>query len=278
MNPTLGIAWALVSALTWGTADFAGGFAARRGHPFQILAISAAAGIVMLIVIGWAFGEPLPSREDMFWAGAAGVSGSVGIAALYRGLAIGSAAIVAPTAGVVTAVIPVVFSIVTAGWPSAMQCAGFVLAMIGIWLVASGGADSPSRAAGLRVAALAGVGFGFFLILIAQVREGLVFTPLAIGRGATLLTALALMAMTRQPLPARAAYPIGIIAGLLDAGGNVFFLLARQHVRIDVAAVLSSFYPAATVALSRLVLHERVSPSQWVGALACLAAIGLITR
>ena len=60
--------------------------------------------------------------------------------------------------------------------------------------------------------------------------------------------------------------------------GNVFYLMARQHVRLDVAAVLSSFYPVATVALSRLILHERVTPSQWLGALACLAAVGLITR
>jgi drug/metabolite transporter (DMT)-like permease len=278
MNPSLGIFWALISALTWGTADFAGGFAARRGHAFQILGVAAAAGIVLLIVLAWASGESLPPRRDLWWAGAAGISGSVGIAALYRGLATGSTAIVAPTAGVVTAVIPVVFNIATDGWPSALQLAGFVLAALGIWLVASGADAGTSRTAGLAAALIAGVGFGFFLILIAQVDEALVFAPLAVGRCATLLTALVLMVAARQGPPPMAAYPLASLAGILDAGGNVFYLMARQHVRLDVAAVLSSFYPVATVALSRLVLHERVSPSQWAGAIACLAAVGLITR
>lgn len=278
MNPTAGIVWALVSAATWGTADFVGGFATRRGHAFQVLAIAATSGVVMLIALAAAFNEPMPSPADVMWAASAGLCGALGIASLYRGLAVGSAAIVAPTAGVITAAIPVLFNAATAGWPGAPQVVGFVVAAIGIWLVAQGSGQAQSRTAGLVAAILAGIGFGLFLVFIAQVNQALVFAPLAIGRTATMLVAGALLAAARVPLPPRQVYPLALLAGVLDAGGNVFYLIARQDVRLDIAAVLSSFYPVATVALSRLVLHERVSPRQWAGAVACLVAVWLITR
>jgi drug/metabolite transporter (DMT)-like permease len=57
----------------------------------------------------------------------------------------------------------------------------------------------------------------------------------------------------------------------------VLYLLARQHIRLDMAAVLSSLYPVATVCLARIILGEKVSRMQWAGAFACLVAVGLIT-
>ena len=64
----------------------------------------------------------------------------------------------------------------------------------------------------------------------------------------------------------------------LDAGGNVFFVLARQYTRLDVAAVLSSLYPVATVVLARIAWKEHVSGSQWAGVVVCLAAVGLMAQ
>lgn len=278
MNAWSGVALALVSAFTWGTADFVGGVATRRGHPFQVLLINASSGIVLLGALALIVGEAMPSSSAVAWAASAGAAGALGIVALYRGLAMGSAAIVAPTAGVLTAALPVVFSIAVNGWPGAVQLAGFVLAAMGIWLVARGQAADRSRTTGLRAAVLAGLGFGLFLIFIAQVPSTLVFGPLAVARGATLVIAVVLLWIGRAGVPPMSLLPLALGAGVLDAGGNVLYLLARQHVRLDVAAVLSSFYPVATVVLARVIQKERVMGWQWLGAVACLAAVGLITR
>jgi drug/metabolite transporter (DMT)-like permease len=214
----------------------------------------------------------------MAWAAGAGLAGAIGIVSLYRGLASGSAALVAPTSGVITAVIPVVFSMLAHGWPTASQFAAFAIAVVGIWLVAAGPGASARKLAGLELAVVAGLGFGCFLVAIAQVPEDQVFGPLAVARVITFSAAVLLLVWWRTTLlPSRALLPMALLAGALDAGGNVFFLLARQHVRVDIAAVLSSFYPVATVALSRVLLEEPVTPTQWLGAAACLAAVGLIT-
>lgn len=278
MNETAGIALALTSALVWGAADFAGGLATRRAHHFQVLAVNAVGGILLLSLFAIVAREPLPSAIDGLWAASAGVAGAIGIAALYRGLATGNAAVVAPTSGVLTAAIPVLVSALINEAPQAMQLTGFLLAAVGIWLVAAGPGGVGAHTAGLRAAVLAGCGFGAFLILIAQVPKAQIFGPLAIARSTTLIVAMALLASQQARVLPRAVVAIALLAGVLDAGGNVLYLLARQHVRLDVAAVLSSFYPVATVALSRLVLKEPVSPLQWVGATVCLAAVALITR
>jgi len=234
-------------------------------------------GIALLLMCGVARREAFPPAASLAWAAAAGVAGAGGIAALYRGLAVGSAAIVAPTAAVITAALPVIFNGLTAGLPHPTQLVGFVTAIAGIWLVAQSGGLSTSSSHGLRLAVIAGIGFGGFLILIAQVGSDFVFLPLAVTRTMTLVAALGLLFVRGVAVPALTANPVALLAGVLDAGGNVLFLFARQHTRLDIAAVLSSFYPVATVVLSRVILHERVTATQWLGAGVCLAAVALIT-
>jgi drug/metabolite transporter (DMT)-like permease len=274
----LGIFLALTSAFVWGSGDFSGGLAARRSHQFQVLALSTLSGIFVLLIFAGLWHEALPSLRSDIYAMLAGVSGALGIAALYRALSLGNTAIVAPTAAVIGAALPVGFGILTAGMPAALQLVGFILAFIGIWLVSR--SSTPGKVVlqhGFALACLAGVSFGGFFILIAQVEAGKVFNPLVVARGMEFVTALVLLRLYRMPLTAINSNPTALLAGVLDVGGNIFYLLANQYTRLEVAAVLASMYPLVTVILASLVLKERVSPNQWLGVVACLAAIALIT-
>jgi drug/metabolite transporter (DMT)-like permease len=273
---TLGVVLALCSALVWGSGDFCGGRAATRSDPFQVLALAAISGIVALSFVALVTSEPVTFDRSMLWAAGAGLAGGGGIVALYGGLAVGSAASVAPLAAVGAAVMPVLFGAATEGLPRLTQLAGFVVALVGIWLVTRSRPQGAASREGIRLGALAGLGFGGFLILIAQVQESAVYVPLVIARSMMLLTAVLVLAVRRTPFPALRSNPIGLLAGLLDAGGNALYLLARQHVRLDIAAVLSSLYPVSTVLLARAVTREPVTPTQWAGAVVCIAAVALI--
>lgn len=276
MSP-IGIALALASAAVWGAGDFCGGLASRRSAQLQVLTLSALSGIVMLVAIAAVRGESWPSAPTALWAGLAGLSGTVGLGCLYRGLSLGNAAMVAPTAAVITAALPVLFALITEGRPRPSQLAGFLVAMAGIWMVAAPAGSVEVSRRGFRLALLAGVGFGGFLILIGQVPAGSVFVPAAVSRG-VMLVAVVLLLLVRGPaLPALASNPAALAAGLFDAGGNVFYLLAKEYARLDVAAVLSSLYPVTTVLLAHAVLGERVSRVQWLGMGICLLAVALIT-
>lgn len=273
---TLGVLLAVASALVWGSGDFCGGRAATRLDPFQVLFLAAVSGMVMLVSAAALTGESFALSASLLWAAGAGLAGGGGIVALYRGLAIGSAATVAPLASVLAAVLPVVVGVFTEGAPRPVQVVGFGLALAGVVLVARPAPDGRSSRAGVEMGLLAGLGFGGFLVLAAQVTGSTVYVPLTVARAMMLGTALLMMRARGLAVPRLQAHPIGLLAGLLDAGGNVLYLLARQHVRMDMAAVLSSLYPVSTVVLARMVTGERVTAAQWAGGALCLAAVALI--
>jgi drug/metabolite transporter (DMT)-like permease len=98
------------------------------------------------------------------------------------------------------------------------------------------------------------------------------------SRTAGTLTMVAYTLITRQPfLPPKSVWPLVVLNGLLDISGNGMFVLAGQAGRMDVAAVLASLYPGSTVVLAGLILHERLNRLQWLGILAALTAIVLMT-
>jgi drug/metabolite transporter (DMT)-like permease len=137
---------------------------------------------------------------------------------------------------------------------------------------------------GIGLAVLAGCGFGCFFILLSRVSPGHTFWPLAAARlisVSLLLIVVLLMRLRRQQpmmpgIGIRVA-PFVVLAGVLDAVGNAFFVVAAHSGRLDVAAILSSFYPAATVLLAAVVLRERVTRMQGVGILLVLLAVPAIS-
>ncbi len=65
-------------------------------------------------------------------------------------------------------------------------------------------------------------------------------------------------------------------AGVLDVAANLFFLLATRSGLLSLVAVLTSMYPAVTVALARIVLKERLVGIQLVGMAVAFLAVILI--
>lgn len=273
----LGVLSAMASAVIWGTGDYAGGYASRRNAPVFVLMLASLSGLIAFGALATLTGETIPDLATIAWSFLAGLAGGLGLTVFYRALSVGPAALVAPTAAVVGAGIPVVFAFFDKGLPAPGPLAGLLLGLMGIWLVSSG-ADRGASASrtSLRLAVAAGLGFGSFFVFISRIGSGSLFIPLVVTRIAELGLAAILFRVQRSSLPPQRLRGLPFAVGLLDAGGNVFYLLSLQVLRLDIAAVIASMYPGFTVLLARELQKEQIERLQTAGIALCLAAVGLI--
>jgi len=168
--------------------------------------ISHAVGLLLLIGLALVWGEPLPAMADLGWGLAAGLAGTVGVAALNRGLAVGRMGVVAPVSAVLAAALPALFGMFMEGLPGTRTFIGFSLAVAGIWLAAGTGTATMARP-GLGLALLAGCGFGVFFILLHRAGARAVFWPLVAARIGSLVVVLPIV-YSQGPLVQTKRWPL----------------------------------------------------------------------
>jgi uncharacterized membrane protein len=263
-----------------------------------VIVIAHGLSVAALTLTALGLHAPWPDGRLAAWGLLTGISGGLAVIAFYRALAVGEMGLTAALAGVLTAMVPVIFSFFAEGRPKATQMLGFALAAAAIWCIAYQPGTLPHRQ-GLWLAALAGLGFGSFLITSKFASQGAVLWPLAISRMASATLALALLGVVhwRRHGPradpafektngehingraggAAALFLIAGGAGLLEAVGNLLYMLSTRVGRLDVAAVLSSLYPAVTILLAVWLLKERARSAQAWGMVLALAAVVVIS-
>lgn len=272
------ILFGLASAISWGSGDFCGGLASKRTSVYGVVVISQFVSLLLLVLISLLFPEGAILPKDILLGAVAGLFGATGLLILYSGLARGQMGIVAPVTALMAALVPVVFSIIVEGAPLARQIAGFVVALISVWLISKPGTDSRINLDDLYLPILAGIGFGVFFILIDQVSESAIWWPLVSARTTSIIVVFLIALKIREiSVPQSNQIPVIILAGILDTGGNAFFALATRLGRLDIASILSSLYPAVTVLLAWIILKERLTLQQWIGVGLMVPAVALIT-
>jgi drug/metabolite transporter (DMT)-like permease len=235
----------------------------------------------VLVLLAFCLGTRLaiPDSHFLFYAALGGFEGAIALAIFYRALAMGSMGLTAALTGLLTALVPVCYSLFQDGLPAPLTAAGLAMGLGAIWLIththAEKGPATPPAA--LLLAALAGIGFGAQLVLLRMASGGGVLWVMTSVRGAGAL-AVALVILIAPPKGAwKGFWLTGIATGVLDTAGNLFYLGAAQFGRLDVAAVVCSLYPAGTILLAGLVLHERPTRSQLAGMGLALAAVMLLS-
>lgn len=286
----------LGSAIIWGAADFSGGLAARHLRVFWLLTISHACSLACLLVLAGLLHQARPDPHILLLGLYAGLAGGLALLTFYHALSLGEMGTTAAISGLLTAALPVIFSLATIGAPSKRQLAGFALAGVAIWLIsipARGGSNAlAAERTRIALAVISGLGFGTFLIFLRLANSGGLLWPLAASRVGSLSLAVGGgLVFSRGRLTAvagrgsnssghRAAWKIGaglaVLAGVCDTTGNFLFVAATRIGRLDIAAVLASLYPASTILLAAWLLKERTSVRQAVGMAAALIAVVLI--
>lgn len=279
----LPIIFGLSAALGWGAADFTGGLASRKTTAYRAVFYGEIAGIVVLILAVMATGEPLPGLRSWLLAMLAGALGTFGLLLLFHAMTLGLMSIAAPVSALLAAMLPVVIGMFTEDLPKWMTILGFGFALLSVWMISQGKdgvTDILAHLSDLKLPLLAGIGFGlYFVIMHEATKTGATLVPMIASRsgGLILTTAYMLAIRASWKVEDNSAWKMIALNGVLDISGNGFFILASQTGRLDVAAVLSSLYPGATVVLAWIFLKERLSRNQWIGIASALIAIVLMT-
>ena len=278
---------AVLGAGLYGGADFLGGLASRRDDWLPVTIYVELVGLVPLAAVAWLLSTGTPSVESLGWGLAAGLIGGIGIALLYRGLALGQMSVVAPITGVCATVIPVLAGIAFGEHPPVRAIVGIAVAVLAVVLVSQGashGGESSTPAlatgsagAGVVMALASGVAIGGFLVLIARA-HGNGLWPLLVSRAAATGLLIALALATHRPvLPKPGVRRTGAWAGIFDTSATVCYALAVHPGALGIVATLIALYPAGTLVLARVVLGERLRRRQSIGLICAAGAVMLIT-
>jgi len=275
------VSCSVIAVFLWGASDFAGGCGSRRADAFVVTAFSFLCALTAMLAFALATHGVFPDRVSMVWALVAGAVGGFSLALFYRALATGLMGLSAPIGALLGAAIPTLVDIALEGAPGRWSIGGFALAMVAIWLItrpeAAVGNDAAGHPKGVALAALSGVGFAGFYLCIHQAAGSPIWIA-AISRVGALFATVAAIAAFRSPVALdRSAAALAAVAGVCDVVASALFISASQHGRLDEAVVITSLYPAVTVLLARVVLKEHFSRWKFVGLLAALAAVPLIT-
>ena len=269
---------ALAGSMSWGLADFLGGSRSRVLPLLTVLLVSQWIALAAFVVPVWLFAERPSSINFALWSLAAGVAATVGLAALYRGMAVGLISIVSPLASV-GAVIPVVVGIARGDAVTALQGLGMALALVGVLLTAQAPNPEGSRfAAGVGLALVAAVALGLFLSFLGIASETDALWSVFVQRATTvLILTMSLLRLRSRVRPPRNALGTLAIIGLLDASATLLFAAAVAQGALATSSVLASLYPIIPLLLAQIFLSERISVLHWFGIAVVLTGVLLIT-
>jgi drug/metabolite transporter (DMT)-like permease len=273
--PTAGIPAGILAALSFGAGDFAGAVAARRAGAVAVVAGAHGIGLIALILATAVLRPPFPGTTGILLGLAAGVGGAVGLAALYRGMSLGSMGLVTALSGAGSLAIPLVAGVALGATVGPVQLVGVGCAAAAA-VAASGASRSEVGRRALVLAGLAAIGFGTWYVLIdLAARNGDPLWVLVFSRFASaLLTGIIAVGRIR-----RDGFPVRVVAaaGLFDVGGNALYVVARESLPIGLAAALTGMYPIVTMLLARVVLGEHLPRLGQLGVALALLGVVLIS-
>mgnify|MGYP000846207823 FL=1 len=275
----MGIVFALLSSLTWGTSDFFGGLATRARSAAAVTGWSQGCAFVVVSVAALLVRPEVSGWSWLVYAASAGLCGVAGLLCFYTALAQGTMGVVSPIASM-GALVPVGIGLAMGERPGAVTWLGVVVALVGV-VLASGpelsGAVSPRP---VLLAVASALFFGFTLFLL---NRGAQASPLLTVWGmraasVTLFVGAALVLRSVGGVGTREVPGLAAI-GVGDLAANFFFGTASRIAgdSLAVVTVLGSLYPVMTILLARAILGERLRRVQQAGVLLALVGAAVIS-
>lgn len=289
----MGILLGLVTALTWGGADFVARFSTHRIGTLRTMFYMQFTGFLLLTLSlrwlgGWGHLADGSGWQPWAWGLLAGLLNACGTLSLYRAFEIGKMAVVAPLSASYPA-LTLILSWLGGDHLSAARLAAIVLILGGVAVVAGGErvpgenskqpAKTNTRGIGLAIAAAVGFGVLFWLLGVRVIpRVGAIQAVWMIRLTGAFLTASVIFSAA-QPmrLPRGGVRWMALGMGTFDTLAFVLSNRGMQMEHVAVISVLGSLYGAVTVGLAAIFLREHISRWQWAGIATIFGGIVLIS-
>ncbi len=272
------IFYALMAAFSFGSADFLGGFSSRKNSSIAAVVWTQTTGLITVLILAPLMGANQVTGSDIIWGMAGGISGALGLLVLFQGLSTGTAAIVSPLAALAGAAFPVLFGFLTGERPPVITWTGVALSLPAILLLSWEKEDKNENITqSLQLGLLAGALFAAFFIFLSKTSENSGMWPLVASRFITtpLFILIAVIRKTELRLE-MGTHRLTILSGILDMAANAFYMLAVRTGYLIFAVILSSLYPAPTVILQKIFIHERLTKMRIAGLILSIAGAALI--
>ena len=270
----------LAACFGWGVADFLGGLKSRQLSVFSVLMVSSFFGLGAILVIVLIRGVAPPESPVLLLAVVGGGAGLAAMFLLYRGLSIGSMAIVAPISAT-GVILPVVVSLATGDNPTLLQKLGMTIAIAGAVFASLEKTDNGNGrrlATGVGLAIGSAIAAGIFFVVMDQASEADPYWAAFLMRFSYFAFLIIIFVLKRPSIrTGKVHMPAIILLGICDALAGFAYALATTQGMLGLVAVVGALYPAVTVLLSMLILHERPQPAQFIGVVLAVGGIAFIS-
>jgi drug/metabolite transporter (DMT)-like permease len=300
---------ALAAAVSFGGSDYAAGLASRKTEVLRVTVAAEGVNAAVVIPVVLLVSSRPPSVLTLGWGAAAGVSGVGGLMALFTGFRYAAFNVVSPVSAVTAAGLSVLVGLLSGERPGVLWLVGMLLTAPAIVAVSAGAArlnaaqperssaataagtaddppavqDSGARAVDRSVTGVvwslaAGAGFALFLIGLNRAGSANDLWPAGAADVAGLVTVVSVAAVRGQLAlpPAGTPRRLSMLSGLVAAAGTLSVFLATHRGLLAVTAVIYSLYPAVTIILARIHLHERLTKAGICGLCLAVASVSLI--
>jgi len=287
----LAVTLAFLSSIGFGIVDFIGGTKSRRLGVPVVLTLSHLTALVLALLVLGVLATPAPPASALVLSFLSGGVVIVGIAAYYRALRTGAMGVVAPI--IATApVVPLVVGVLAGEDLALAQALGIALALGGVAATAyqpGRSADGSRIALGVGLGAFAALAVGAYYVMIDIAANDAPLVWVVLFHRVGIVAAIAAIiypylsrGRIRSSSPAeegrvnRRDVAVLVAMGVISIAST--FLLARAFGLglLSIVSVIAALFPVTTIVLARLLLNERISGVQRVGAVVALTGVGIV--
>jgi len=268
---------ALLSAALWGSSDFEGGRISKRYPAISVLGATQLISLVFGSALTIAVGETQVTAKIFFAGAAAGLLGYIGLICLYAGLSTGRMGVVSPISSL-SVLIPMTVALIGGETMSTLTAIGCALAIVGGFLTSGPEFSQGVSLKPLLLAGGAALGFGSALTFMAIGAAEAPILTMVCMRIATAFVTIAI-AIRKKGFGGlgRKNLPSLIFVGIADFAANAALGLAVNIGPVAISMVLGALYPVFTVLLAFFILHERLHKAQYIGGIAAVIGVALIS-